>query len=119
MAEATTMLPDVVSEITSGHGRNLNQAARLFPPYREERRVNASTIFRWIVEGVRRPDGTRLRLEGARVGGRWLTSTHAIERFIRAQTPHLDAAERPRERTQKQREKAAERAGKQLERIGI
>jgi hypothetical protein len=113
------MLPDVVNEITSGHGRNLNQAAKLFPPFREERRVNASTIFRWIVEGVRRPDGTRLRLEGARVGGRWLTSTQAIERFMRAQTPHLGAAERPRERTQRQRERAAERAGKQLERIGI
>jgi hypothetical protein len=110
---------DVVAEIMAGCGLSLSQAARRFPSYRESRPVNQSTVFRWITAGVKLSSNRRLRLEAARVGGRWLTSAQAVERFIRAQTPDLDATERPCARTPRQRERAAERAGKQLERIGI
>jgi hypothetical protein len=60
-------------------------------------------------------DGKRVRLEAVRLGGRWLTSVQAIERFIDRQTPNLDADSPPAPPTQHQRECAAERAGKVLE----
>jgi hypothetical protein len=110
---------DVITEIAAGTGLGLAEAARRFPPFRAGRPVNPSTVFRWATLGVSRAGGARLRLEAARVGGRWLTSVQAIERFIRAQTPHLGAAAPRRERTQRKRERAADRAGKQLERMGI
>jgi hypothetical protein len=114
---ATDTESDVVAEITAGHGRDLGQATRLFPPYRKNRPVNTSTVFRWITEGVKLPDGTHLKLEAARVGGRYRTSAQAIERFIRRQNE--PPPEQPRPRTAKQRTMAAERADKELARIGI
>lgn len=116
-----THSPDVATEIIAGYGRSLSQAARLLPAYRQSRPVNPSTVYRWIADGVRLADGTRLRLEAVRLGGRWLTSTQAIERFIARQTPNLDTQPipTPSPRTPQQSAIAAERAGKKLEKIGI
>jgi hypothetical protein len=110
---------DITNEILSGSGLNLGQAARCFPPYRESRPVNPCTIYRWITSGVRLPNGTRLRLEARRVGGRWLTSREAVRRFIDEQTPSIDTASAPRAPTPTQRAKRAERAAKALEEAGI
>jgi hypothetical protein len=109
----------IAQEILSGSGLNLGQAARRFPPYREGRPVNPSTIFRWIMSGVRLPDGSRVQLEAVRLGGRWLTSGPAIQRFIDRQTPNLNTDPAPAPRTPTQRRKASERAGKQLGKVGI
>jgi hypothetical protein len=109
----------VVAEIAAGHGLNLGAAARRFPPYRENKPVNPSTVFRWIKDGVRLPGGSRVRLEAVRLGGRWLTSGPAIERFIACQTPQFNDAPAVRTPTPAQRAKAAERAGKELEKLGI
>jgi hypothetical protein len=111
--------PDVAAEIIAGHGRSLSQAARLFPSYRMARPVAPSTVYRWIADGVQAPDGSRVRLEAVRLGGRWLTSTQAIERFIASQTPSLEAVAGPTRRTPTQRAKGAERAGRELEKVGI
>jgi hypothetical protein len=109
----------IAAEILSGSGLSLGQAARCFPPYRESRPINPTTIFRWITSGVRLPDGTRLRLEARRVGGRWLTSREAIKRFIDAQTPNFVADPTAAPRTPTQRAKAAERAAAELSRLGL
>src|SRR5262249_39553753 len=109
----------ITQEILSGSGLNLGQAARCFPPYRESKPVNPSTIFRWITNGVQLPGGARLRLEARRVGGRWLTSREAVQTFIAAQTPRGDDAPTPEPRTPRQHAKAAERAGRELDQIGI
>jgi hypothetical protein len=61
------------------------------------------------------PDGRRLRLEVVRVGGRWLTSAPAILRFIDRQTPNLNTDPDPAPRTPRRRERAAARAGRELE----
>src|SRR5262245_46496679 len=66
---------------------SLPQAARRFPPFRQDRPVNPSTVWRWISAGVKLPGGRRIRLGAIRLSGRWLTSVEAIERFITAQTP--------------------------------
>lgn len=114
-----TNSPDVAAEIIAGHGRSLSQAARLFPAYRQSKPVAPSTVYRWIANGVRLPDGSHVRLEAVRLGGRWLTSTQAIERFISRQTPQFSDAPTPAPRTVQQRQRATERAAKELNRIGI
>lgn len=85
------MSDSVTSEIAAGEGVYLSAAARLFPSHRRGRPVSGSCLYRWITEGVRLDDGQRLRLEAARIAGRWVTSRAAIKRFIERQTPRCDA----------------------------
>jgi Protein of unknown function (DUF1580) len=79
-------LPPLPVNIRSEQLLSLPQAARRFPPYRQDRPVNPSTVWRWISGGVKLPDGSRVKLGAVRLSGRWLTSVEAIERFIAAQT---------------------------------
>jgi hypothetical protein len=94
---------------------SLSQAARMLPPGRRGRPVTLSCVLRWVLDGVRTPAGI-VRLEAIRLGGRWLTSIEAIERFADRQTPDFDGKLSPPPRS---RNRAAERAGKQLENLGI
>jgi hypothetical protein len=57
------------------------------------------------------------RLEALRVGSRWITSVEALQRWAEAQT--LDAAAGPDETPAAVRRKAAERAGRELDRLGF
>lgn len=99
---------------------SLAAAARLLPPARKGRPVSVSCIYRWLSEGIVAPNGERVRLEAMRLGGRWLTSVAALERFARAQTPRYgDADDKPVMRTTVARNRAAERASRELERIGV
>jgi hypothetical protein len=108
------MSSTLLSETTLG----LAAAARRLPPFRNGRPVSPSTIWRWITEGVKLPDGRTVRLEGARIGARWVTSAEALARFVSAQTPDLNAAG-PQPQAPSRRQRAAERAGRELERLGI
>jgi hypothetical protein len=54
----------------------LSQAARSLPPGRKGKPSHLATVQRWILHGVR-----GVRLEGVRLGGRWLTSREALARF--------------------------------------
>jgi hypothetical protein len=82
---------------------------------------------RWITEGARLRDGTRLHLRAVRAPGRWLVEPGAAEEFIdrltadRAPTPtSAPPADDPAPaRTQAARRRAAERAGRRLDEIGI
>jgi hypothetical protein len=76
-------------------------------------------VLRWITEGVPGPDGRRVKLEGLRVGCRWLTSEEALARWAERLTPEVEAAPPPAPRTPAQRKRAAEKAAKQLEEAGI
>jgi hypothetical protein len=65
----------------------LGVAAReIFPRSRNDRPVSPVTLMRWIVHGVKLPDGSRLRLEGIKCGHAWLTSREAVRRFLERQT---------------------------------
>jgi hypothetical protein len=67
---------------------------------------------------VRAPSGDLVRLEAVRLGGRWLTSREALQRFAEALTPRLrDSSPSPRSTAKRRR--ARERAAEQLEQIGI
>jgi hypothetical protein len=96
---------------------SLSAATRLLPPGRCGKPVTISCVFRWIVDGVLGPDGQRVRLEAVRVGGRWLTSVAALERFALAQTPQFKDAGQVR--TPGQRQRASERAARELKKVGI
>jgi hypothetical protein len=109
----------ITAEVLAGSGLSMAQAARRFPPFRENKPIAPSTVFRWILDGVRLPDGSRVRLEAVRCGGRWLTSGPAIERFIARQTPSLETSPEPTPRTARKRERAAELAGRELEQMGV
>jgi hypothetical protein len=97
---------------------SLAQVAKRLPPNRNDRPVSLSCVLRWILSGVRTPRG-RVRVEGIRLGGRWLTSVEALERFIAAQTPDLSQPPAPLPRSPAARRRASERAAAELERLGI
>jgi hypothetical protein len=63
-------------------------------------------------------NGQRLRLEAARIGGRWLTSVQALDRFIARQTPEFSDQPPVAERSVQKRESASRRAEKELKTLG-
>jgi hypothetical protein len=77
-----------------------------------------ASIWRWITKGLPAPDGQRVRLEAIRVGGKWVTSREAFERFCEALTPRF-ADSRPPPPTPSERSHASDRAEKKLEAFGI
>jgi hypothetical protein len=90
----------------------LAHAAELLPPGRRGRHTHPSTVLRWILGGVRTPTG-RVHLEGIRLGGRWLTSKEALQRFAERQTPDISTSV-PATRTPTERRRAREQAAKIL-----
>jgi hypothetical protein len=97
----------------------LARAAEMVPPARRGKKTHLSTVFRWVTDGAKGPDGRRVRLEAVRLGGRWLTSTEAVQRFAERLTPDLDRPRPPASRSPGARERAAKRADRQLRRLGI
>lgn len=110
--------PSVLVEIQTGHGMALSTAGRRFPGVRGNAGVDPSTVFRWVTQGTKATDGSRVKLEAVRVGGRWLTSDQAIARFVAALTGGATAAETPAPRQPSARQRSSEAAAKQLEQMG-
>jgi hypothetical protein len=107
-------------DLSSESTLSLSQAARLLPPGRGSAPVSLGCVLRWVLSGTRAPDGTRVRLEALRLGGRWITSREALQRFAERLTPRLDdrpALSLPRSPSKRQR--ASERAAAELEKLGI
>jgi hypothetical protein len=69
---------DLVNEQRIG----LHEGAKLYPSFRNGRPTHISTLLRHITKGVRLANGEIVRLEGARLGGRWITSREAVQRFM-------------------------------------
>jgi hypothetical protein len=82
-------------------------------------RTHFSTVFRWILKGIPGPDGRRIRLEAVRIGGKWVTTHSAVQRFAQATTPKFDGDSIPAPRTPTARQRASEKAAKKLEQAGI
>jgi hypothetical protein len=93
----------------------------IVPPARSGRETHLSTILRWILRGTKAPDGTVVRLEAVRLGGRWMTSREALQRFAERLTPRLagDTEETSTPRSPSARRRAHARATKELEQHGI
>jgi hypothetical protein len=118
LARLRMLTEELLEEIQAGQGETLARAARLVPRTRQDRPVTLGCLFRWITAGVIGPDGNRVRLEAARLAGRWITTAGAIRRFVQAQTPHDVIAETtPRTARERQREDA--RVAAELEKLGV
>jgi hypothetical protein len=112
-----------VIDLTQEAPLPLADACRLVPPARKGRKTHLSTLLRWISRGARSPSGECIRLEALRIGGRWMTSREALQRFAERLTPlppDFGGATPPSmPRTPTARQRASARAGKELERFGI
>jgi hypothetical protein len=71
----------------------LAAATALVPPARKGKRTHFQTLLRWVVHGAKGPAGAMIRLDAIRIGGRWMTSREALQRFAERLTPKLDGAE--------------------------
>jgi len=85
----------------------LSDARNAFPPGRR----SLATIMRWVLKGVH-----GVKLETIMIGGRRLTSTAAMDRFIVAQNP--DESPAP-EITASQRKRQSLAARAELGRAGV
>jgi hypothetical protein len=98
---------------------SLLQAAKLLPPGRRGKPVTLSCVLRWVLQGVKGPGGTIIRLEAARLGGRWITSREALERFSQALTPSFGDEPKATPRTPGRRARSSQKAAEKLEKLGI
>ena len=94
----------------------LSELARLVGRFRGGRQTSPSTLTRWILEGVRLPDGKVLKLEAVRIHSRWMSSRPRLIEFIERQQPTPAPVAPPR--SPAARRKAAEAAAKLLEAAG-
>jgi len=109
----------LLQEVEDGLGMPLTALAKRVPPTRQGRPVTLGCPLRWILDGVRSPNGNIVRLDAVRLAGRWITTPGALRRFMLAQTPTIGAESKPVARSPKRKQAAAERAGSELKRVGI
>ncbi len=91
----------------------LLQAAKRIPSNRNGKATHVSTVLRWIQKGVK-----GVRLEATRLGGRWLTSAEAVQRFA----DRLTAAQSGEDTipfSQSSRSSRAESADEELKKLGF
>jgi len=104
--------------ITAESTITLAQAAALLPRGRNGARVTLGCVLRWVLQGAKSPTRERIRLEAVRLGGRWVTSREALNRFAQRLTPQLGDEPPAPLRTANQRRRASERAARELEQMG-
>jgi hypothetical protein len=108
-----------VLDFTAERPLALADAAKLVPAARGGKRCHLSTILRWVLKGSKAPDGTLVRLEAARLGGRWLTSREALQRFSARLTPSPEADAQLYPRGPGKRRRTSDRAAAELEKLGL
>ncbi len=98
---------------------SLSAAARFLPTGRRGRPVSLSCVLRWVLTGAAGPSGQRVRLEAVRLGGRWITSREALQRFAERLTPHLSSDEVLAPRSPANRLARSRRTAHELDKLGI
>lgn len=95
-------------------GLTLTQAAKLIKG-RTGKGVDVNTIWRWCMKGLR----NGIRLKSVLVGGQRYTTRQWLQEFItlRTATAEPPTSSPPAYRTPNEREKAAQRATKELNRL--
>jgi hypothetical protein len=114
-----TTLRCLMIDLAAESTLSLAAAARTFPPGRGGRPTSLSCVLRWVLTGCRAPDGSLVRLEAVRLGGRWVTSREAIQRFADRLTPLFAVEPALAPRASARRQRASERAARELDRAGI
>src|SRR4051794_11661958 len=107
-------------DLTTEPGLRPAKTAKMFPSFRGDRPTHSATVVRWMVEGVRLKDGSRLKLEAVRLPSGWVTTPSAVQRFIEALTADRSGEPAlPPVRTTVARTRAVERADKALAAAGF
>ncbi len=104
-------------DITTETVITLAEAARLIPARRRGRKTHVSCIYRWTTAGCR-----GVVLESVQVGGTRCTSREALARFFERLTSRAAPATRSGlalDRSVAERRRAIERAGRELDQLGI
>jgi hypothetical protein len=117
---AGTAFADLIDRLTAEVLLSLAEVARRLGHLRGKRPVHPSTISRWVTSGRRLSGGRTVRLEAIRVGGQWVTSWPAVQRYLAEQQRPVEAAgPAPAPvRSAGQRRRAGEAAASELERMG-
>ncbi len=98
---------------------SLAVAAADIPPGRDGKKTHISTLLRWILKGAKASDGSIVRLEAVRLGGRWVTSREALQRFAEALTPSVSDVPTSAPRSPTARRRASEQAESELRQRGV
>jgi hypothetical protein len=107
-----------VIDLFSEQAISFAEAARALPRGRRGRPVSISCLTRWRINGVRLPSGECIRLEALRLGGRWVTTREAIQRFAERITPNRENST-PESRTPSKRAKAISTSERKLDATGL
>ena len=119
MADVTSVLPDdPVDRLTAEGLLSLSAVARRMPATRGDRPCHPSTVGRWVMAGTKVSGGRKVKLEAIRLGGKLVTSWPAVLRFLAAQQDHPQHTDAEADRTPARRNRAAEAAAEELERMG-
>jgi len=92
---------------------SLAEAAKSLPRRRAGKRPHVSCLYRWTTSGCK-----GVVLESLQCGGTRVTSREALARFFQRLT-HGDATDMPKARSVAQRQRAVEKAMRDLEREGV
>lgn len=109
------------SKILDEQKIDLHQTTRLLGAHGKP--THLSTAVRAITKGIKLPSGERVFLEALRLGGRWITSREAVERFTTRLTMaalgDASRADTPAIRTTKQRRRELDRVERELNGAGF
>jgi hypothetical protein len=101
----------------------LREAARLYGSSRGGRPTHASTIVRHIVKGTKIPGGEVVRLEGGKIGKKWITTRQAVQRYVdtltRVALAETETAEATTATVSKRRQQELARVDRDLDAAGI
>jgi hypothetical protein len=110
-------------DITAEQPITMREAARLYGSSRDGRPTHVSTIVRHIVRGTRLRSGEIVRLEGARIGGKWVTTRQSIQRYVERLTAAVltegDLAGVPTISSSTRRQRELKRVDHELDEAGI
>lgn len=88
---------------------SINDARGFFPG-----RPSLSTLWRWSLQGVKGPNGDRVKLRTIKSGGRVFVSREAVDAFLAAMNGDAEPQETETEVTRRSREARAA-----LEKLGV
>jgi hypothetical protein len=112
--EDVCMAIDVFSEKVI----SLSEATRLLPKSPRNKKLHVSTLYRWMLGGLRSKDGMIVRLEMIKIGGTACTSQEALQRFFDRLSGNT-AVVTPPPITRRQRLRQIKQAEEELRRAGI
>src|SRR5688500_4512631 len=118
---STSTHDSTTAQTESPYGRSPAQAARRLGTGRNGKPLHPSTFTRWILQGVRLSDGSRLTLRARRLPGGWRITDDDLDAFIDATTrDRLDGPELARMPLKPaSRRRESERVGHALDAVGI